>query len=171
MTITHQEKVFVEYLNQHDLIYSSTRRIILEEVFKIHGHFEIHKFLLYIKKKYKNISRATVYRTFQIFLDLGLIRKYVNPDGRTFYEHVYGHTHHDHMICTHCGKIIEIKDQRLNSFPRKTGNQNNRAFSLIFDLLPLIFSKTYKYLRNVLLSLCPDELIIFIPLLIPQKTF
>jgi Fur family ferric uptake transcriptional regulator len=32
--------------------------------------------------------------------------------GRKF-EHVLGHRHHDHMVCTECGKIIEFLDQEL----------------------------------------------------------
>ena len=29
-------------------------------------------------------------------------------DGTTRYEHSYGHSHHDHLICTSCGKFIEV---------------------------------------------------------------
>jgi Fur family ferric uptake transcriptional regulator len=29
-------------------------------------------------------------------------------DGRAHYEHNYKHPHHDHMICSECGKIIEF---------------------------------------------------------------
>jgi Fur family ferric uptake transcriptional regulator len=34
-------------------------------------------------------------------------------DGRMLYEHEYKHTHHDHLICTHCGKLIEFYDEQI----------------------------------------------------------
>jgi Fur family ferric uptake transcriptional regulator len=31
------------------------------------------------------------------------------------YEHNYKHEHHDHMICSHCGKIIEFYSAELEA--------------------------------------------------------
>jgi Fur family ferric uptake transcriptional regulator len=36
-------------------------------------------------------------------------------DGRTRYEHNYKHPHHDHMICTECGKTIEFYSAELEA--------------------------------------------------------
>ena len=36
-------------------------------------------------------------------------------DGRTHYEHNYKHQHHDHMICSECGKIIEFYSAQLEA--------------------------------------------------------
>ena len=36
-------------------------------------------------------------------------------DGRTRYEHNYKHPHHDHMICTECGRTIEFFSAELEA--------------------------------------------------------
>ena len=36
-------------------------------------------------------------------------------DGITRYEHLYNHQHHDHMICSECGKIIEFYSAELEA--------------------------------------------------------
>ena len=36
-------------------------------------------------------------------------------DGRTHYEHQYKHQHHDHMICSECGRIIEFFSAELEA--------------------------------------------------------
>ncbi|MCM8798259.1 MAG: transcriptional repressor [Candidatus Omnitrophica bacterium] len=40
--------------------------------------------------------------------ECGLCRELRFDDGTTRYEHLYGHQHHDHLICTKCGRFVEI---------------------------------------------------------------
>ncbi|MFC1482646.1 Fur family transcriptional regulator [Candidatus Margulisiibacteriota bacterium] len=124
MPLVTYEQIFSHFLSEHNYAYSDNRKIILNEVFSIHHHFEIHTFIDSLKKKYASISRATIYRTFSLLMDAGLIRKFTDVTGKTYYEHVYGHQHHDHMICTSCGSVIEIHDPKLESAKKKTCEQN-----------------------------------------------
>src|SRR4029450_2132557 len=47
--------------------------------------------------------------------EAGLAREVRFGDGRTHYEHNYKHQHHDHMICSECGKIIEFYSAELEA--------------------------------------------------------
>jgi Fur family ferric uptake transcriptional regulator len=45
--------------------------------------------------------------------EAGLAREVRLGDGKTYYEHHYNHEHHDHMICTECGEVIEFFSPEL----------------------------------------------------------
>ena len=47
--------------------------------------------------------------------EAGLAREVRFGDGGTHYEHNYKHQHHDHMICSECGKIIEFYSAELEA--------------------------------------------------------
>ncbi len=64
-----------------------------------------------VKQLYPEIGLATVYRTLQLFEQLGIIYKLNFDDGCSRYELNYDSSdhHHHHLICLGCGKVIEVK--------------------------------------------------------------
>ena len=54
-----------------------------------------------------------------ILVDNGFARKMEIGDGRARYEGKIGIPHHDHMICTSCGKIVEFVDQDVEDLQDK----------------------------------------------------
>ena len=49
------------------------------------------------------VSRATIYRTIDLLLEFGFINKLALIDGSYRYEHIMGHSNHEHLICEICG--------------------------------------------------------------------
>ncbi|KKL60997.1 hypothetical protein LCGC14_2199700, partial [marine sediment metagenome] len=43
----------------------------------------------------------------------GILGKVENTDKHAHYELVLGREHHDHMLCTSCGKVIEFYSHEL----------------------------------------------------------
>src|ERR1700750_1293293 len=68
-----------------------------------------------VKKEDPTVGQTTVYRTLKLLSAAGLAREVRFGDGRTHYEHNYKHQHHDHMICSQCGKIIELFSAELEA--------------------------------------------------------
>lgn len=92
----------------------TTSRIeILRTVLGTHEHFHADWLYDHIKKSGAKASKATVYRTLRVLCDCGLVREVFRGDHGAYYEHVYGHEHHEHMICLDCGKVIEFISRRL----------------------------------------------------------
>ena len=68
-----------------------------------------------MRDKDPTVGQTTVYRTLRLLTEAGLAREVRFGDGRAHYEHNYKHPHHDHMICSQCGKIIEFYSPELEA--------------------------------------------------------
>lgn len=87
---------------------TKARRTVLQEVFSRHRHFDADDLYFHMKDRQAGVSRATVYRTLTLLVSSGLVNKMGLGGGRSIYEHVLGHSHHDHLICLKCGRILEF---------------------------------------------------------------
>ena len=122
---------------QHDLLanfikakggrITPSRLVILEEIYRRHDHFDAEDIFLELERKGAGISRASVYRPMPILLEAGLIRELKTGGGRKRYEHVLGHTPHEHIVCADCGKIIEYQDEDLEKRIRQICAEKNVA--------------------------------------------
>ena len=55
------------------------------------------------------VSRATVYRTIKLFIEVGLVCKLANMDGDTVYSVSLAGHHHHHYVCVRCGAVEEFR--------------------------------------------------------------
>jgi Fur family transcriptional regulator, ferric uptake regulator len=104
---------FQEFLVAQGLKLTRERTDLLREIFATHYHFEADELLFKMKEKSLKISRATVYRTLELLVKSGMVRRVHLGEDHYHYEHVRGDSHHDHLICTTCGTVIEFVDEEL----------------------------------------------------------
>jgi Fur family ferric uptake transcriptional regulator len=104
---------FLDYLTKENQRYSDQKKEIVDAILQKKEHFEIDAFISEVHMKGKRMARATVYRTVKQLLDANLIQKISGKDGRIYYEYNETLAHHDHIICNHCGKILEIKNKTI----------------------------------------------------------
>jgi Fur family peroxide stress response transcriptional regulator len=64
-----------------------------------------------LRPRLGGISRTTVYRILEAFVTLGLITKICHPGSAARFDPKV--RRHDHLICMHCDKVIDIEDPRL----------------------------------------------------------
>ena len=114
--------VFEKYLTEHESRYTSQKKEITTEIFNMLDHFEVEDFIESLRKQKKQFSRATVYRTIKQLLDAGLLQKISTKKGKVYYEGTSNQTQHAHVICNECGKILEIKDQRITDLLQECCN-------------------------------------------------
>ena len=110
---------FRDILRREGLKYTPQRVAVLEEVLKDQGHRECEDIYLALKMSERHVSRATVYRTMDILVKNGYARKMEIGDGRARYESKLGIPHHDHLVCTFCGNIVEFVDQTVEDIQNK----------------------------------------------------
>jgi Fur family ferric uptake transcriptional regulator len=106
---------FQEYLQEQGLKLTSERIALVREIFSTHYHFEADELLFKMKEKNVKISRATVYRTLELLVKSHMVRRVHLGEDHYHYEHVTGNSHHDHLICTTCGGVIEFHDELLEA--------------------------------------------------------
>lgn len=109
---TYQDR-FREYLKKEKLKFTPERKTILGGVFSLHKHFDVDDLYDELRKKNKRISRASIYRTLPLLVKSDLINETLRCQGRVSYEHVFGHGHHDHMVCIKCGRVIEFRNEKI----------------------------------------------------------
>jgi Fur family ferric uptake transcriptional regulator len=105
---------FEEFLQSRGKRTTQQRRIIVDEVFKRHDHFDAEDLILHLSRisGARRVSRPTVYRTLSELVDAGLLRC-MTLGGRTVYEHDYGYPQHDHLHCQKCNKLIEFHSDEM----------------------------------------------------------
>lgn len=99
------------YLKENQLRFTSERVILLEEIFSFPAHFDAEQLFIHVRNKHNHISRATVYRSLELFHKIGILKKEdLGKKGFATYEVDLDRPHHDHLICVVCGKLIEFVD-------------------------------------------------------------
>jgi len=89
------------------------RQIILQVLDESKEHLSVEDIYLKVHNIYPAIGLTTVYRTLDLLINMGLIFKFDFGDGRARYELSRGPkepSHHHHLICTNCGRIIDYTD-------------------------------------------------------------
>jgi len=104
---------FRRYLREHGLPVTAQREQVAEAVLDSRGHLSVEEIEQQLRERGLHIGKATVYRTLDILSKSGMITERDFGEGFRRYERVPGHPHHEHLICTRCGKVIEFTNDRL----------------------------------------------------------
>lgn len=94
------------------------REEILNIFLSSSGHKSLAQIYAQVARKSPKIGYITVFRTLKLLTRLGLAAQRKFADGETRYEPVSEGSHHDHLICLECGKIIEFEDQTLETLQK-----------------------------------------------------
>jgi Fur family ferric uptake transcriptional regulator len=103
------------YIEEKGLKHSRQRDRIAETFFAMGGHVSVEELVARVRRIDPRVSVATVYRTMKLLADCGLAIPRQFGGGQTRYEAAAGREHHDHMICTRCGDIVEFANERIES--------------------------------------------------------
>jgi Fur family ferric uptake transcriptional regulator len=133
-----EQQRFETFLRSRQLKLTGERLDLVEEVFGQPHHFDADQLHLALKQKGKAISRATVYRTLDLLVQCGLVRKSSLGDQHAHYEAMRSDEHHDHLICLNCDAIIEffrpdleaLQEEICQSFSFKPMHHSHQIFGL-----------------------------------------
>lgn len=104
---------FRKYLHDGQFRITPERFEVLDAVLAWDDHFDADHLFIDLKNKGSKVSRATVYKTLSLLHECGLVSRYRFSQGHAQYEKTTDRPHHDHMVCTKCGKIIEFENSRV----------------------------------------------------------
>lgn len=114
---------YKSYLAQHQLKFTSQRRVILSEFFRTGGHLSAEELFRLVKKKASGVGLASVYRTINSLVEAGLAIERRFLDRNSVYELNEPGRHHDHLICMRCRKIFEFENEAIEEQQRRVAEQ------------------------------------------------
>ena len=120
-----EKEVFHRHIQLAGLKRTAQRDLILEVFLRTEEHLSSEDLYRLVQAEDPDIGQTTVYRTLKLLKEAGLAREARFGDGLTRYEHNYKHPHHDHMICTECGKYIEFFSAELEGLQDAVASQHD----------------------------------------------
>ena len=117
---------FLEFLETRNMRLTTVREIVVDEVFASHEHFEAEQLAASLAGRIdgRRVSRSSVYRVLELLEEAGLLRKVARSNGRDVYEHDYGYPQHDHLICSHCGTLIEFPAESVAKIVQRVSTEH-----------------------------------------------
>ena len=136
-----EKEIFREHILRSGLRRTAQRDLILEIFLRTEEHLTSEDLYFLVHRQDPTIGHTTVYRTLKLLTEAGLAREVRFGDNKTYYEHHYNHDHHDHMICTECGKVIEffspdietLQDEMADKFGFRPTHHSLRMWGVCVD--------------------------------------
>jgi Fur family ferric uptake transcriptional regulator len=88
------------------------RMMVLSVLAEQGGHMGAEEILALVRQEYPYLNLSTVYRTLDLFVELGLVAQTDLGEGVRQFELVGSHPHH-HLICRQCSGAVEVGDDLL----------------------------------------------------------
>ena len=117
--------VLENYISENNLKITKQRRTVLQAFLECNNHISVEELYNTVLKTEPKIGLATVYRTLALLTKSGLALEMDFGDGQRRYENSYRSVHHDHMVCTECGKILEFNHPLIEKYQEEVAKQKN----------------------------------------------
>jgi Fur family ferric uptake transcriptional regulator len=99
-------------LHARGLKRSAARTAILEVFATCTDHVSADELTSLVRQRLPGVSLSTVYRTLNVLVGAKLATARAFGDSQTRFELAHP-DHHDHLICTSCGRVVEFKDDEI----------------------------------------------------------
>ena len=106
---------FITYLKKNNLKWSKQRDYLIDVFLSADGHVTADELYKVVQKKYPQIGYATVYRTLKLLANSGIATASRFGHKSARFEMSRRDQHHDHLVCTECGDIIEFESEQIEN--------------------------------------------------------
>ena len=117
--LDHFRGILYEHMEKRGLRSTEQRKVIVETFFNAPHHISIEELLAEVRKDDPRVGYATVYRTLKLLTECGVAFERKFGDGLTRYELADESSHHDHLICVECGKIVEFEEPKIEELQER----------------------------------------------------
>ncbi|MFP4194250.1 MAG: transcriptional repressor [Desulfosalsimonas sp.] len=109
-----KERRQFESLFRQEQIDSLDQRItVLDAFLRTEEHVTPQHLQSVLQQQGYSLGLDFIEETLELMCRYGFAQKNLFKNGELLYEHKHLGQHHDHMICTKCGRITEFEDSRL----------------------------------------------------------
>jgi len=92
---------------------TAPRLVILDSLDRTAKHLSVREIYLRVHRHDPSCGMATIYRTLDLLVQMGMVMKFDFGDGQTRYELTEEHSrkeHHHHLVCRGCDTIIDYTE-------------------------------------------------------------
>lgn len=111
--IEEKLQLMEERCRQNKLSLTVQRRAILENLASRTDHPTADQIYAAIQDRISGISRTTVYRVLETFVQLGLALKISNPEAKARFD--ADTARHHHAVCISCDEVLDVYSDSLNN--------------------------------------------------------
>lgn len=109
---------FRHFMKLRGLSFTRERKGILERALKMAPPFTVDDLYFAMYQAGDRPSKATLYRTVQLLVECRILRESALSGRQASYELEEAGQYHGHMVCQHCGSIVEYRGPALERFIR-----------------------------------------------------
>lgn len=118
-------QTFEGYLRKNNLKLTSQRQLVAQAFFSRQDHISAEELYHMVRKECPMIGFTTVYRTLNLLVTAGMATSHHFNGSFTLFEPCGRKAHHDHLICTLCGRIIEFTNSRIEELQQEVAQRHN----------------------------------------------
>ena len=96
---------------------------LLRQTEELQEHITAEEMYHQLARKDPHLGLATIYRTLNLFCEAGLAQAR-HFGTQTQYDNISHKGHHDHLICTGCGKIVEFENCDIERLQEEVASRN-----------------------------------------------
>jgi len=111
------------YLRDHSLPVTHQREAIAAAIFTANAHVSVGDIERSLRERGVAAGKATVYRTLDLLVRAGLVQEHDFGEGFKRYEPMVAESHHEHLICLNCGKVVEFSNDRIERMKQLIADQ------------------------------------------------
>lgn len=115
------------FIAERGLKQSRQRDAVADAFFDMPGHVSADELVERVRTLDPRVSVATVYRTLKLLGESGLAIPRHFGEGQTRWESAVGRSHHDHLICTRCGAIVEFENEEIERLQARVARRHGFA--------------------------------------------
>lgn len=82
-----------------------------------------------LEKRKEFVGLTTVYRTLQSMSEIGAVDVLRLSNGESLFRHCLSDAHHHHLVCTKCGKTVEIEGGPVEQWAKEVAEANGFSLS------------------------------------------
>lgn len=131
------EAEVLERLQDLGLRVTGPRRLIVRSVLSQHGPFSAEELLSQLHQSTSALGRATVFRTLDLLVKIGVLDRVHHPSGLHRYV-LAGVDHHHHVVCSQCGAVADFNgcnvEELIATAVSQTGFQINGHWLELFGI-------------------------------------
>jgi Fur family ferric uptake transcriptional regulator len=125
MVMGEEIDLFRSFIRRRGLRNTPEREEIIAEIFAKNDHFDVDELYIRLRSKGSRVSKASIYRNIPLIMECGLVKEIWHEDGHMHYEPIFGQSHHCHLRCIKCGKVIEFVEEALQAIEERLARKHD----------------------------------------------